>query len=185
MSQENYTPKPYAERASQKVGVWDYCKKQLGLLLIPIAAGATGWFAGKSQKVAPDFYETSLDGGKGSLLQRYLHVMQRGSQTYFGNPDHKGPTYLFIGAKIGLVVMAFLFWKQKEKKRLEIGDTVGEVKDIAHLHRTDEDLAKDNKLVEKMITHERKKQAVLTEKLPENFRDRATEPATPEASPQR
>ena len=168
MSTERYTPTPYEERASQKVGVWDYMKKQVALILIPVATGLLGYFAGKQQKLDPDFYQKGFSKDK-SLLQKYIHFNKVGIQQYFGNPDHKGPTWSLIAAKVGLVVSAFLFWKQAEKKRLEVKETVEEVKDIAHLHQSNEELAQDNKLVKKMIAFEKEKQAKLEDQPANHF----------------
>jgi chorismate mutase len=71
----------------------------------------------------------------------------------------------------GTIITGFMAWRKEEKKRLEVADTVAEVKDIAHLHQTNEDLEKENKLLEKMINFERKKHAA-NEKNPEGFQQR-------------
>ena len=168
-----YNPKPFDERPSQKLGVFDYVKKRVGLVLLPFITAAAGWAIGKTRKLPDDFYQK--DTSDMSFGQKYIYASQRGAQHYFGNTDHRGPGLAFIGLKVGAVVTAFLLWRQDEKKRLEVADTVSEVKDIAHLHQTNEDLQKDNVLVEKMIAHEQDKQEALLQNTPADFRTRESQ----------
>lgn len=165
---ENYQPKPYQERKSQNLGISGYLKS-ISVLLYPIVGGLAGWFIGKGIKSPP-----KADLGKSGAFEVYQTFMR----SQFGDIGHEGGYYAGIGAKIGIVIAAFFAWKKHEKQHLAVEDTVREVKDIAHLHRSNEDLEKDNKMVSRMLEFEKRKQKSLQQKLgkgaekSENFQGR-------------
>ncbi len=166
---ETYQPVPYDKRPSQNIGVWDYVRQPVALFLLPFALGGAGWLLGK-QRPAPD-YATKPE--KMNMLQAYRESLRR----QFGNNEHEGGLYAVYGLKIGIAVAAFMLWRKKEKKGMEVADVVGSVKEIAPLHMTNEDLQKDNELVKKMIAYEKQKQQRLIDdevKLPSNYRERIT-----------
>lgn len=148
-----YQPIPYEERPSQKVTWGDYLRKHVSLLLLPIALAGVGYMVGKNIKMTPISEETKKSGG-------ILHAYQTYMQMQFGS-ENKGQLFAAYGSKIGVIISAFLAWKKKEQKRLEVSDVVESVKEIAPLHQTNEDLEKDNALVKKMIAFEQEKQAKL------------------------
>ena len=172
MSEAPYQPKPYKDRPSQNIKVNGYLK-YVGIVLLPLIGNAIGYLVGKQIPSKPQASPlAALDGDTLSIFEKYQNFLT----SFLGPSPHKGKIFGVWGAKIGVAVSAFLLWQQKEKKHLEVGDTVQSVKEIAHLHQTNEDLELDNKVVKKMIEHQREKQGIVT-KEPTPFSERMTSSA--------
>ncbi len=161
MSEAPYQPKPYNERPSQNIKVNGYLK-YVGIVLLPLIGNVVGYLVGKQISSTPQANSLGgIDKDSLSAFGKYQEFLTN----FLGPSTHKGKIFALWGGKIGLAVSAFLLWQQKEKKHLEVADTVHSVKEIAHLHQTNDDLQLDNKVVKKLIEHQREKQSSFGERV--------------------
>lgn len=149
-----YQPVPFEQRPSQTLGAWDYLRKRGFIFILPFLVGGAGWAVGKTIKAERNLPALPENA---SFLQQFTH----GVKLKAAMEGDYGSALLGRGLALGGFITAFLAWRQEEKKRLEVGDVVASVKDVANLHRSNEDIEKDNALVKKMIAFEREKQARL------------------------
>lgn len=140
---EYYKPKPLEERSSQHVGakegvVW------FGKLA---AVGLGGWLAGWS---GAKIYGKPISSPK--FIKNLIPI-----ETL--TPKMIG----MIGAKIAVIGKLFLMWRKQEAARIGTEDAYTDMQAIAPLHRSNEDLQKDNTLVKKMIAFEQEQQDELNQ----------------------
>lgn len=80
-----------------------------------------------------------------------------------------------LGAKATGLISVFLIWRKHEKKNLGIEEAYKELKTIEHLHLTDDDLRRDNRILKQMIEFEKHK----------SFAERVAQPSSTPDSPTR
>jgi hypothetical protein len=151
---KDYTPIPYEQRESQKLTFGDYFRKRISIVLIAPALSGLGYLLGRQVKQGA---RMTPEERKNAPAWRWaLEMMDR-------NPHAKtkGPSYSHIGLGIGGTIASYLLWRRDEKKHVQISDMIEELKEVAPLHKGNEDFQKDNALLVKQILHEREKQQSL------------------------
>jgi hypothetical protein len=113
--------------------------------------------ARKSNNVTP------VDFVKDQLLPKYVPLIGGAIAGWFlgglisrGHASAGREIGRQAGSLIGTITMGYLLWKRKREAELNSADVFATMKEVLPMAKTDEDLRKDNTIVNEMIDHEQK-----------------------------
>ena len=132
---DRYQLTPLKDRPSQKIGVQDYVKAVVPLVLVPAVGTVLGWLAAKHH----------------AGVNR-LGVYLMGHSKDIPNAGKIGAASL--GLKIGAIWSVFKIWQHSREQQIGVQDIYQKLQAIEPLHTTNEQLEADNRVLQKMIAHE-------------------------------
>ena len=155
---DRYDPKPIEERESRKLGPKEFVINELPIMALPFVGGAIAFGLGmagvlKGRSIiakAHNWYQRARGHEQTETVQ---NVLNAGYELYgIKTPYAKAQANnVFNGVKLGAVGSLFLGWQKKEEAKLDLIDVHEALKEVEHLHLTNDDLRKDNHLMRKQI----------------------------------
>lgn len=155
---EEYKPKPFKDRDSQNLGPKQFVLHELPILLLPAMGAAAGFGLGKVGVLkgksifarAHNLYQKARGLPETAEVQNFLNA---GYETYGITTEaaKAQANNVINGLKVGGMASLFLGWQKKEEAKLDLIDVHESLKEVEHLHQTDDDLRKDNHLLKKQI----------------------------------